>query len=367
MLDKAARFLKDCKPEETLVVYHKGCGDGIAAAAILGKLFRKLTTGAVKRFVALGYEEDFETFIKKMLALNAKNIIFADLSLDKYPELLVRLAKKFQVLMIDHHTLISDMNKSGILHIHPKFFSEIQGSKYCGAKLAYDICSKITNMEDASWLAATGIVHDVGGTQWKEFLDEVYKKFPALKGGNDFYGFDSTLGKLVSLITASKVGVAKEIRTIRLCINTENPSDILELKSETAKELNYWRNKFDKEIENYVAGWERLGEVNEKLGLVMLEIKSKLSVSSTISTILSLKNPDTLFCIYKQKSRVVDISFRNQSARVNCAALAAESTKGFEFGSGGGHPQASGARVLKKDFEIFKEQLPKVVAKLLEK
>ena len=362
MLQKAAEFIKQCKPEETIVVYHKGCGDGIAAAAILGKFFSK-SNGLPKRFIALGYEEDFEYFVKKILAIRAKNVVFADLSLDKYPELLETLAGKFGVLIIDHHTLITDMNARGILHIHPKFFSEIEGTKYCGAKLTYDICSKAVDMKDASWLAAVGIMHDVGSETWKRFLDEVYLKFPELKGGKDIYGFDSTLGQLVSLISSSKVGVAKEIRTITLCINTENPKDILELKSEIAKELNYWKTKSDKEISKYVADWRGLAEINEKLDLVILEVKTKLPVSSTISTILSLGNPNFVFCIYKVKSNLVNISFRSQKG-LNCHVLAQEATKGFEFGSGGGHPQAAGARVLKKDFEVFKERLPKLVEQL---
>lgn len=365
MLDKAADFLKSCNPEETIVVYHKGCGDGIAASAILGRFFKKTKGAGPKKFIAISYDEDFAMFVKKILAQNIKNVIFADLSLDKFPGLLMELAKKFRILILDHHTLVNDMNKHGILHIHPDFISKIQSAKYCGAKITYDICSKAENMSDVNWLAAVGIIHDIGSAEWKDFLDEVYAKYPELKSGYDVYGFDSKLGELTSLISASKVGVAKEIRTINLCINTENPIDILEMRSDLAKELKYWKEKMDKEINNYVQNWKTLGRIYNDLKFAIVEIKTKLPISSTVSTILSLKNPDYIFCIYKLKGRVVDISFRAQGNRINCAKLAQESTKGFEFGSGGGHPPAAGARVLKKDFERFKRQLPAIVKRLL--
>ncbi len=204
MLEKAANFLKNCNPDETIVVYHKGCGDGIAASAILGKFFKKTKGGVPKKFLAIGYDEDFAMFVKKILSQSIKNVIFADLSLDKFPELLLELAKKFRILILDHHTLVNDMNKHGILHIHPDFISKIQSAKYCGAKLTYDVCSKAVNMEDTNWLAAVGIIHDVGSAEWKSFIDEVYSKFPELKSGYDIYGFDSKLGELVALISASK-------------------------------------------------------------------------------------------------------------------------------------------------------------------
>jgi len=198
----------------------------------------------------------------------------------------------------------------------------------------------------------------------ERFFDETYKQFPYLKGGDDIYGFHSTAGQLVSLLNASKVGVAKEIRTIKLCINTENPKDILELKSEIAKELNYWRSKMDKEIENYAQNWKNLSEIFPKTNLVMLEIKTKLPIASAVSTGLSLGNPEYIFCIYKKKPLQVIFSLRSQNDRINCHELAIEATKNFEDGTGGGHPRAAGARILKKDFELFKEQLPRLVERM---
>ena len=80
MLEKAAKFLENCNPDETIVVYHKGCGDGIAACAILGKFFKKTKDGVPKKFIAIGYDEDFAMFVKKILNMNIRNVIFADLS-----------------------------------------------------------------------------------------------------------------------------------------------------------------------------------------------------------------------------------------------------------------------------------------------
>ncbi|MEK6807862.1 MAG: DHHA1 domain-containing protein [Nanoarchaeota archaeon] len=365
MLQKAADFLRHCNPEETAIVYHKGCGDGICAAAILGKFFQKTKQAIPRKFLSLGYDEHLEDFAKKLLLLDVTTLIFTDLSIDKYPELLEKLAKKFQLLILDHHTVINNMNEKNILHVHAQFFSKIPGARYCGSKLTYDACSKITDMSDAGWLAIAGIVNDVGGEAWKDFFDDVYKKFPYLKGGDDIYGFHSTVGKLVSLLNASKVGVAKEVRTIKLCINTEDPRDILEFKSDIAKELNYWRSKMDKEIENYTQNWKNLSEIFPKTNLALLEIKTKLPIASAVSTSLSLDNPEYIFCIYKKKTNQVIFSIRSQGDRVNCHELAIEATKNFEDGAGGGHPRAAGARVLRKDFELFKAQLPEIVEKMV--
>src|SRR3989344_3751174 len=151
LLKRAAQFLKQAGPASTAIVYHKACGDGIAAAAIVARTIKKYSGIHPKKIIAYAYNEDFKKLSKELSKY--KSVIFVDLAIDRNKDALIALSKSTKVLIVDHHELTNNLNDSGILHVHPKFFWQGNSSRYVGAKLAYDICAKITDVEEMCWLA----------------------------------------------------------------------------------------------------------------------------------------------------------------------------------------------------------------------
>ncbi|MBI4095240.1 MAG: DHH family phosphoesterase [DPANN group archaeon] len=364
MLAAAADFIRKCRPEKTVIVYHKTCGDGICATAVIARTFKKLTNKFPK-IIPYAYDEDFGKLTAEIKKYGS--VIFLDLSIDKYKDELLKLKNSSDVLIIDHHELTNNMNENGILHIHPKFFYSGNSSRYVGAKLAYDICSQLADIFEMSWLAAAGLIHDVGSEDWKKFMDDVYRQFPELREGKNIYGFDCRLGQIVSVITAASFSAQAEKIAIGLCIEAKDPMAILERKYPEAVKLMNFKDKINKDIKKYVNNWKSLCNYNIDLNLAVCEIKSRHAIGGPVSTILSLKNTDIIFVTYKVGSKIVNFNIRNQNIKINCSDLAKNVTAKLENGTGGGHIPAAGGSFAAKDLNRFLELLPKIAKEMLKK
>ncbi len=94
------------------------------------------------------------------------------------------------------------------------------------------------------------------------------------------------------------------------------------------------------------------------MGLYVYRIDSRLSIASTVSTMLSERNPDKIIFVVKQSNQMMKISARYQEGRqdtVNLNDLLKKAVKGI--GSGGGHIRAAGAVVPKKDWPEFERRV----------
>lgn len=349
MLKSAAEFIKQCEPSETTIVYHGGCGDGITAAAILLRTFKK-------HFGAMPKSKFASPGAVGKLALSSKFVVLVDLAVGQEKDYLTRLAQNSNILILDHHELTSNLNKeANILQVHPSLFSDIPGVSYPGAKLAFDACSLLADIQELDWLAAVGLVHDVAGKAWKGFIDSVFNKYKEL--GKKSYTYESKLGEISSILTAGQEIKNGNALALKVCLEAQRPSDILEEslpETSTLVEINKER---EKELKYYVDNWEKLAEFDKKLSLVFYDVDLKHRISSAIATSLSLKNPDLLFVIMNKESpAVLKINFRQAQQKVDCAWLARASTEPFG-GAGGGHKPAAGARIPPKYKEKFKERV----------
>ncbi|MEM2874073.1 MAG: DHHA1 domain-containing protein [Candidatus Nanoarchaeia archaeon] len=352
MLNKAALFIKESSPKETIVVYHGGCGDGIAAAAILLKVFLKLFHEAPRAKFA-------SPSVITKLALHQKNIIFVDLAVDQERKYLLELKKKSKILIIDHHQLTNNMNKEGILHIHPDLFSKIPSVRYPGAKLVFDICSRIAKIDDLDWIAAVGMVHDISAEYWKTFIDKVFAKYPEL--GKKTYTYEDKIGQLASIITAGQELKNGNELALKVLLEAERPSDILETRIPEAEDLLEADKARMEELNYFVDNWEKLASYDRKLKLVIYDVDLKHKISSALSTTLAKKYPDLLFIIMNQESpSVLKINFRQSLEKIDCSWLAKVSTE-FFGGSGGGHKPAAGGRIHPKYKEQFKTKVKELL------
>ena len=359
LLKKAAQFLKQAGPASTAIVYHKACGDGIAAAAIVARTIKKYSGTHPKKIIAYAYNEDFKKLSKELSKF--KFAIFVDLAIDRNKDELIALSKSTKVLIVDHHELTNNLNESSILHVHPKFFYAGNSSRYVGAKLAYDICAEVADIREMCWLAGIGLVHDIGSEDFKEFMNQIYRKFPELRDGKNIYGFESRLGQIVSVITAASYGPKAETAAVKLCIEANDPMAILESKYAEARLLMHLKEEINKEIKHYVNNWKKEATHDTKLNLAVYEIKSKHNITGPVSTILSLKNPEVIFVMYKKINNLVKISVRSQTKRINCDTLTKRLAMNLTNGIGGGHVPAAGGSFAAKDLKKFLELLPKFV------
>jgi hypothetical protein len=204
-----------------------------------------------------------------------------------------------------------------------------------------------------------GIINDYCGEQWKDFLDTVYERYPVLKEGKEPYSFDSNLGLINHMITSGYYhsGLRGGKLAFEACLEVSSPLDLLEAKTSKAKILRDLYLEVQEEIDYIVNNWENFAETYKDKKLVFIELKTKFSIQSPISTILSIRNPNLTLVIYRKKGEFVHVSIRRNDGKVDCGRLAEFATKGLENANGGGHKPAAGAHVLAKDLDKFKENI----------
>ncbi|MEM4714296.1 MAG: DHHA1 domain-containing protein [Candidatus Nanoarchaeia archaeon] len=346
MLDKAAEWLKTIQPSEARIVYHGGCGDGLTSAAILSKFCQKWF-GEIPKSIA-GSPNNLQK-----LKISSKYVIIVDIAADAWEKWTLNLAQNSKILILDHHELLKNLNPFGILHVNPNIYSKDK-LYYTGAKLVFDVCSKIYDVSDLDWLAAIGIVNDVAGEHWKDFLDSVFAKWSEL--GSASYGFESKIGFLASILNSAQDVKNGEKIALRLLQKAERPADILEGKSSEAKILLKIREARRAEMDYYVQNWKKIAILHTKEKLVWLYIKPKYRIASAVATILAQKNPDYLFIVLNEEDDRVKISFRQTKGLIDCNWLAQESTKLFG-GAGGGHREAAGGTIKIIYLEQFKAKV----------
>ena len=92
--------------------------------------------------------------------------------------------------------------------------------------------------------------------------------------------------------------------------------------------------------------------------LVFYEITAKYRVNSIVSTILSHKKvPNKTLVVAEEREDDYKISGRRQDMKIHMGDMFRECVSGLQDANGGGHKPAAGARVLKKDYETFKNRV----------
>jgi len=359
MFKQAIDFIKNCKGK-TVIIYDSD-GDGIGAAAILAKTLKRLFGKLPK---AIPGDQDLFYITKnnydQISKQKADRIITVDIAVDEKPEYILKLAKKHKILIIDHHQVHKDLNKfKNVVHTNPCFWkSRIPPFRYASSKIVFDFCSKITNVEDLDWLAGLGIINDYAGASWKDFLNRIYKKYPYLKGKN-LYSFDNKLGYVNNLITSGYFHSGMKCGKIgyEACLKSESPLDIIKLKTVPARKLKKMYDKIEKEIQDIMKNWRKKAEIIESKKLIILELNTKFSIKSPISTKISSQLPHYTLIVARKDGNKTYISLRRGDGKVNCGKLATVTTKNLKNANGGGHIPAAGGKIMTKDWSKFKENV----------
>lgn len=352
MFTKAAALLKGCK--SFLIIFDTD-GDGIGSAAIFSKAIER-TFGVLPKAMhkenGLSFISD-ETLERVLGKYDA--VIILDITASERPEHVKEMARYSKVLIVDHHQTKNDMNCENIVQINPDIIkSKTASHRYCTSKLSYDICANFCDVDDLSWLAAIGIANDMAMKSWQAFLRKVYRK----------HGINSE--KLIeanNIITSSYQFSKKPGNLIgyKACMEASGPEDILKARTSNAKKLWRFYSIIEGEIRKNVESWRKNACVFEDKKLLILEIKTRFSISSAVSTLLSLSMPHHTIIVARKMGRTVSVSFRRQDKKVNCSQLAKKVASMFHNASGGGHVPAAGMKLMTKDWEKAKKKIQEIL------
>lgn len=345
-LERIGRFLET--PGKKLLFYHHDA-DGVCSAALLLRFFGG--------FEALPREGPRVggAFPEEVARKKPDLLVFLDIPIDQEWRALREIRKRLpglRILIIDHHILEKDLNSKKTIHCNPRFGGDVY---IPAAFLVYNILEGLgKNVEPYKWIAGMGIIGDYGFRECGDFLEALEKEKPGILKGDPL---SSRLGKATELIsyaiTLKGLRGAKE--SLELLVKERefegfagNPG------------LNLWKKSVEREIRKILKAFERDKILYREIGLIEYTIRSRLNLTSIISTIIAKENPNMVVMTAKESREGFKISLRCQSGRVNLGELTKKAVKGI--GSGGGHKKAAGALV--RDFEAFRERFAKALPKL---
>lgn len=351
MLEEAVEFIRENGSKKVLIIFDTD-GDGMGAAAILAKTMKRIFKKMPEAMPANhGLSFIDKSMVKKIKSKKFDVIITVDAAVDEKPEYVLELAKESKVLIIDHHQIHRNLNNSKILHVNPNLWkTKLVSYKYCTSKIVYDICSKLTNIEDLDWLAGIGIVNDKSEDTWKGFLKGVYKKYkispPKLRLTNDIitscYHYSGSKGASIGY---------------KACLESSSPVDILKTKTENSKKLKKFYDSIEGEIVSTMNKWKKDAETIEDKKLIILELKTRFSISSPISTKISFEKPHCTVLVTRKDGKMTYMSLRRQDKEIDCGRVAEKVVKNLNDASGGGHIPAAGIHIMSKDWKTFRKRV----------
>lgn len=328
---------------EISIIYHKD-SDGISSGVLITKFLeendKSISTVSVNNLPGIGVGEDL---IES--AISSENLIILDLpigQIDKIDKVKENVSK---VIAIDHHP----SKKEGIETYNPR---SINPNLYIPASY---LCYRITKNKSFKWLAGVGIIGDKAlryeNEEIKNFMKELKKEHPnLLKGISQKEAERSTLGFISKMIDATRAvkGVEGLNQAFQIIKSANNPQDIT-----TSPLLNYL-NYYEKELEEEKFRFEQESEYYSESDSFLYEVRSRINLTSTLSSILSEENSGKgIFIISRNKE--LKISARCEAGRINVGKLLEDLTKGI--GRGGGHENAAGGMVRNKHKERFLNKL----------
>jgi single-stranded DNA-specific DHH superfamily exonuclease len=251
------------------------------------------------------------------------------------------------IVWIDHHQ-VEKPDFPGVTYYNP-FLNDSTNEP-----VSY-LCYKITNRKEDLWLAMIGCISDC-------FMPDFYldfdKKYPELSKSNAKSAFDllynSEIGRISRILDFSlKDTTTNVVNMIKFMSKVSGPMDLLEENLKTKQILK----RHDEINSKYQMLMKKAREeVREKL--IYFQYGGSLSLSGNIANQLIYEYPDKIIVVVYIKGDVANISLRGGK---DIRKLTLESIEGIPGATGGGHKNATGAKMSVSDLPKFKERVEELV------
>lgn len=251
---------------------------------------------------------------------------------------------KVPIIWIDHHDLQNyKSGTKGVKYYNPKQFNESFPVSY--------FCYKIT--ESNSWISVIGSLND-----WYKppILTSFSKQYPNIlpdptKTIPEILFEDTPFSKLCKIFRFVLKGNDFDIeRSLSNLEKIKSPDELLGNKTKESKSILTHYNRVNEEYQLILK--KALKTIPENDFLTFIYTNQTISISSYLSNELIYHFPNTVLVVGREKDDRINMSIRSPNKPIPEALKKALS--GLD-GSGGGHTNACGSNISKKDFpELIK-------------
>ena len=251
------------------------------------------------------------------------------------------------IVWIDHH---QPVKLSGVKYFNPRTHSIHNNPP--ASYLCYKAVSEET--EDYLWLAVVGTVSD---WHMPEFADKFRKLYPDLLPKPmtaEEALFTTGVGKLARIISFMLKGpISDSLACIRALEKVKGPYDILNKLTPEGRFIYGKVRKINEGYEKLLVEAKAAADNSQDRKFLIFTYKGQQSFSGDLANELLFLYPDRIIVVGRQRSESLMLSFRARNVPVLPGLKKA--LVGVD-GYGGGHDNACGGSVKKKDFEKFIEQ-----------
>jgi len=250
------------------------------------------------------------------------------------------------LVWLDHHDV--NPNTEGI-----HYFNSMRSEKPSSEPTTY-WAWQVTKRKEDIWIAMAGCIAD---SFIPDFAGEFEKQYPELwKTGikNAFQGvYETEIGKITRVLGfALKDRTSNVVRMIKHLSKIKSPHEILQDAG------NIMLQRFEQVDKRYRKLVEKAKQF-AKDKLLFFQYGGELSLSADISNELSYLYPEKTIVVAYIRGARANVSVRGKKAR----ELTLKAIEGLEGATGGGHKEATGAKMTVEQLPVFKEKIEKLLGR----
>jgi len=316
--------------------------DGLTSFLLLQRYI-----GRGKGVVIRSFPDLNVSYYRKVVELKPDYIFILDKPLVSKEFIEKARADNLSIVWIDHHQ-VEKINEENLYYYNPYYNDKTN------EPVSY-LCYKIAEKKEDIWLAMIGCISDC---YMPDFYSEFEKKYPELGLKHPSSAFDllykSEIGRIARILDFSlKDSITNVVNMTKFMINTKSPVDILEENSKT-KQILVRYNEINGKYQQLMEKARALAGTN----LIYFQYGGSLSLSANLSNQLIYEFPDKIVVVVYISGDVANISIRGKG---NIRKLTLEAIEEIPGATGGGHENATGAKINVSYLPNFKEKIEMIV------
>jgi len=323
--------------------------DGLCSFLLLARAYGKGKGVAIKSFPSLD-----KSYARKLYELKPDYVFILDkpvVARDFFEE---AINLNLPVVWIDHHE-VDNNNIEGIY-----CYNSMKGEKKSSEPVTY-WCYQVAGKKEDLWLALIGCI---GDNFLPEFVNEFKKEYPELLGSEIKTAFQALykteIGKITRILNFGlKDRTSNVIKMIKFLLKVSSPKEILDEDTKIFSRFKQVDKKYQKLLEKVFLSQKETKDSKLKEKLIYFQYGGSLSLSGDIANELNYRFPDKIIVVAYISGDKANISLRGK----NVKEITLKAISGLQNATGGGHKDATGAKVSLEDLAEFKEKIESLVFK----
>ena len=312
--------------------------DGLCSFLLLARYAGKGKGVAIKSFPELN-----ESYARKLYELKPDYVFVLDKPV--ISEGFIEEAKKLNLpfVWIDHHDVECPDKK------YINWYNPTKSAEKSSEPITY-WAWKVSGRKEDLWLTICGCIAD---NFLPEFITEFEKKYPELWRKDIKTPFqalyETEIGRIARILSfALKDRTSNVVRMLKFLLQVKSPQELLieEPRNHILFRYNQVNSKYQKLL-------QRAKKLANRGKMIYFQYGGDLSLSADIANELNYRFPSKVILVAYLKGTKANISLRGK----NIKEVTAKAIEGLDDATGGGHENATGAKINVEDLPKFKEKV----------